>query len=244
MFLYKAALKDAEASFDRSSNDDNFVRGLYQYAESLFSLGQFEKALIAYQRGFRRRRDMDGFRIGVQKSRQAIFQAIGDCKATQIEDLDEILPLMIEMHALINAKEIHCCIRPGSDNHKKKPTKLKKPSKSRQHWVAREILGSMYFDKKYLTRLLNRPDVKSEQGLSHLLRGHATEALNYLKIRERFWRQQKPIYSRKIGLNFNNNMVLRYEELERIRKEASRKIKQEASLGAVLKNMALIEHCK
>ena len=42
-----AALRDAEASFD---GNDAYVMGLYQYAESLYNLGQFEKALIAYHR--------------------------------------------------------------------------------------------------------------------------------------------------------------------------------------------------
>jgi len=51
--------------------------GLYQYAEALYNLGQFEKALIAYHRGYRLRKDMDGFRIGVQKSQEAIQKAIG-----------------------------------------------------------------------------------------------------------------------------------------------------------------------
>ena len=37
-------------------------------------------------------------------------------------------------------------------------------------------------------------------------------------------------------------MVLRYEELERIKHEASRKVKMDAALGAVEKNISLIEH--
>lgn len=149
---------------------------------------------------------MDEFRIGVQKCREAILTAIGHRSATQIEDFNEILPLIVEMDELQRAKKEHCCIRPGSSQHKKKPSKLKAPSKARQKWVAREVLNRMYFDKKYLKKFLNRPDVQSEQGSSFMLRGHATEALNYLKIRERFWRDQNPMYARKMGLNYNDNV--------------------------------------
>jgi predicted Zn-dependent protease len=95
----ESALKDAQASFDVNTL---FIKGLLQYAEALFSLGQFEKALIAFQRGRRQRKDMDGFRIGTQKCYEAIMKAIGDKAATQIEDFDDILPLIIEMEALKN----------------------------------------------------------------------------------------------------------------------------------------------
>ena len=69
------ALRDAEMSFD--NDERTFVTGLLQYAESLYSLGRFEQALIAYHRGLRLRRDMEEFRIGVQKCQDAIKRAIG-----------------------------------------------------------------------------------------------------------------------------------------------------------------------
>jgi len=70
-----SALKDAQTSFDE--HETTFMQGLYQYAEALYQLGEFEKALIAFHQGFRLRKDMDGFRIGVQKSQEAIRRAIG-----------------------------------------------------------------------------------------------------------------------------------------------------------------------
>jgi len=50
------------------------------------------------------------------------------------------------------------------------------------------------------------------------------------------------MYSRKIGLNFNNDMVRRYERQEKEKLEASTRIKMDAAQGAVLKNLAHIEH--
>ena len=99
----ESALKDAEASF---SENAEFIRGLYQYAESLYSLGQFEKALIAFTRGRRQRKDLEYFRIGVQKCHDSILTAIGDKSGTQIEDFDDIIPLIIEMESLKNGKRI------------------------------------------------------------------------------------------------------------------------------------------
>ena len=96
----ESALKDAEASFDKEQV--TYIKGLLQYAEALYNLGKFEKALISFHRGYKLRKDMEGFRIGVQKCQEAIRIAIGDHSATQIEDLDEIIPLMEEMEALRN----------------------------------------------------------------------------------------------------------------------------------------------
>jgi hypothetical protein len=45
---------------------------------------------------------------------------------------------------------------------------------------------------------------------SETLRNSATEALKYLEIREHFWRQQNPMYARKVGLNFNNDVSLKF----------------------------------
>jgi tetratricopeptide (TPR) repeat protein len=89
-----AALSDAQAALDE---DGNYINGLYQYAEALFNLGLFEQAAISYHRGFRARRDKEEFRIGINKCQEAIRRAIGERQATQIEDLDVILPKLEEL---------------------------------------------------------------------------------------------------------------------------------------------------
>lgn len=53
------------------------MMGLYQYAEALYNLGEFEEALIVYHRGHRLRPEMEGFRIGIQKCQEAIEKCIG-----------------------------------------------------------------------------------------------------------------------------------------------------------------------
>jgi tetratricopeptide (TPR) repeat protein len=71
-----AALRDAEASFVADTDSVN-ITGLYQYGEALFNLGQFEQALMAYHRGYLKRKDKEEFRIGVNKAQDAINRAIG-----------------------------------------------------------------------------------------------------------------------------------------------------------------------
>ncbi|KAJ3192131.1 hypothetical protein HK101_007007 [Irineochytrium annulatum] len=68
-----SALSDAELSLQR---DPNFIRGIFQKAESLYARGDFEDALVLYHRGRRVRPEMDGFHVGVAKSTEAIRSAV------------------------------------------------------------------------------------------------------------------------------------------------------------------------
>lgn len=51
--------------------------GILQKAEALYHLGNFEHALMYYHRGLRIRPEMQEFRLGVQKSKEAIENTIG-----------------------------------------------------------------------------------------------------------------------------------------------------------------------
>jgi hypothetical protein len=91
------------------------------------------------------------------------------------------------------------------------------------------------------------------------------EGLNYLAIREDFWGQMRPMYTKKPGLNFNNKvgrlllvlrfitcsksvhicqMVTQYEIEEKERQESNRRIQMDAAEGALMKNIRTIEHGK
>ena len=98
-----AALQDAGDSFD--TTDASSITGIFQYGDALFNLGYFEKALIVFYRGRRLRRDVDGFRIGIQKAEEALRTSIALRSATQIEDFDSILPLIKEeLDSMNNSK--------------------------------------------------------------------------------------------------------------------------------------------
>ena len=54
-----------------------FSQGLYQKAEALYSMGDFEYALMYYHRGYKLRPELDEFRLGIQKAQEAIDNSIG-----------------------------------------------------------------------------------------------------------------------------------------------------------------------
>ncbi|XP_049855611.1 outer dynein arm-docking complex subunit 4-like [Schistocerca gregaria] len=67
------ALHDAEAAL---RIDKNFVKAIFQKAEALYNTGDFEHSLMFYHRGQRLRPELDAFRLGVQKTQQAIQNTI------------------------------------------------------------------------------------------------------------------------------------------------------------------------
>ncbi len=52
-------------------------QGLYQKAEALYSMGDFEYSLMFYHRGHKLRPELDEFRLGIQKAQEAIDNSIG-----------------------------------------------------------------------------------------------------------------------------------------------------------------------
>lgn len=68
-------LKDAEAAL---TVDKGFIKAIFQKAESLYYLGDFEHSLMYYHRGLKLRPDHEGFKLGVHKAQKAIENAIGN----------------------------------------------------------------------------------------------------------------------------------------------------------------------
>ncbi|KAL2919314.1 hypothetical protein HK105_200957 [Polyrhizophydium stewartii] len=77
----RLALGDADASL---SDDPTYFKGLYLKAEALYAQGDFELALMYYHRGNKLRPELNEFRTGIQKAREAIDNSIGDPKAMKI----------------------------------------------------------------------------------------------------------------------------------------------------------------
>ncbi|KAJ3086050.1 Tetratricopeptide repeat protein 25 [Quaeritorhiza haematococci] len=70
-----AALEDAKESL---KEDPGFFKGVFQKAEALYAQGDFEMALVLYHRGNKLRPELDEFRLGIQKAREAIDNSIGN----------------------------------------------------------------------------------------------------------------------------------------------------------------------
>lgn len=69
-----AALEDADHAL---REDGDFFKGVYQKAEALYAQGDFEMALVYFHRGQTLRPELDDFRLGIQKAREAIDNSIG-----------------------------------------------------------------------------------------------------------------------------------------------------------------------
>lgn len=53
------------------------LQGLYQKAETMYAMGDFEYALVFYHRGDKIRPDIKAFKLGIQKAQEAINNSIG-----------------------------------------------------------------------------------------------------------------------------------------------------------------------
>lgn len=71
---YELALADAEESLKENKE---FTKGLYQKAESLYGMGEFELALVFYHRGKKLRGDVKEFQLGINKAQEAIDNCVG-----------------------------------------------------------------------------------------------------------------------------------------------------------------------
>ncbi|TNJ29557.1 putative Dynein binding protein [Giardia muris] len=67
------AIKDAT---DSVGTDGSFYRGYYQLGQAYFVAGLFEEALVYYYRAYRKRPDIQEYRLGVQKAEESILRAI------------------------------------------------------------------------------------------------------------------------------------------------------------------------
>ena len=54
-----------------------FVAAIFQKAEALYHMGDFEHSLMYYHRGLQLRPELAEFRLGVQKAQEAIENTIG-----------------------------------------------------------------------------------------------------------------------------------------------------------------------
>uniref|UniRef100_A0A667XPV5 Outer dynein arm-docking complex subunit 4 n=1 Tax=Myripristis murdjan TaxID=586833 RepID=A0A667XPV5_9TELE len=168
------ALRDAEASL---KEDKEFFKGLYQKAEALYIMGDFEYALVSYHRGHRLRPELQEFRLGIQKAQEAIENSVGSkcqCKMSTIELIFHAVQPLRRKQKLEN----------------KKTTNTEKTTK--------QLLGELYTDKEYLEELLEDEDlVKSKTRSGEKLQDLILNCITYLDTRTEFWHQQRPIYARE-----------------------------------------------
>ncbi|XP_076303910.1 outer dynein arm-docking complex subunit 4-like isoform X2 [Lasioglossum baleicum] len=70
------ALQDAENALKYKMESANMAKAIYCKAEALYHLGDYEMSLVYYYRGMKIRPEYGQFRLGVQKSKDAIKKVL------------------------------------------------------------------------------------------------------------------------------------------------------------------------
>ncbi|XP_018791564.1 PREDICTED: tetratricopeptide repeat protein 25 isoform X1 [Bactrocera latifrons] len=177
------ALQDAETAL---TEDKNNIRAIFQKAESLYFLGQFEQSLMFFHQGLRARPELSTFRLGVQKTQEAIENTIGTSKCSSLNIAPKSANNKISTNSNSNKQS------QKNVQHSNRP-KLSKAEIERHN--ARKLLGELCVDKEYLEKLLKHPDLVRGDTNSENISNHANEAVKFLIKRQEFWRQQRPCTS-------------------------------------------------
>lgn len=168
-------LEDAEMALNI---DKNFLKAIYQKAESLYYLGNFEYSLMYFHRGLHIRPDHEQFKLGVHKSQKAIENAIGG-------------PSLFGPRRESKQNSELPTHRTGTSNSmsSKRVTPVSRARSSKSSRLLRE-LGA---DKDYLDNLLRHPDIKCKfKENDDTIIKNVQETVEYLNARQEFWRQQLP----------------------------------------------------
>ncbi|XP_011902039.1 PREDICTED: tetratricopeptide repeat protein 25 isoform X1 [Cercocebus atys] len=184
------SLEDAEASLQ---SDPTFCKGILQKAETLYTMGDFEFALVFYHRGYKLRPDRE-FKVGIQKAQEAINNSVGSPSSIKLEDKGD-LSFLSKQAETIKAQQ-----KPQPMRHLLHPTKgePKRKGSLKSEKTVRQLLGELYVDKEYLEKLLLDEDlIKGTMKGGLTVEDLIMTGINYLDTHSNFWRQQKPIYARE-----------------------------------------------
>lgn len=152
-----------------------------------------------FHRGLQLRPELNNFRLGVQKSQEAIEKTIGGYskKCTGISTratttaLNSAKLQSEHTSVLMSAKSKTT----GGEIVKTPKTALSRPRTSKSTAEKREskkLLGELCVDKEYLENLLKHPSLKRADTESDPISALAKDAVHFLNKRQEFWRQQRP----------------------------------------------------
>ncbi|CAM2108781.1 unnamed protein product [Caretta caretta] len=182
------SLRDAEASLQ---NDQTFSKGLYQKAETLYTMGDFEFALVYYHRGHKLRPELQEFRLGIQKAQEAIDNSVGSPSSVKLENKGDLCFLSRQAES----KKVKQKLQVKAPKKDQKQQSKVEPIRNEK--TERQLLGELYVDKAYLEKLLKDEDlIKSSTKYRMTVEDLILGGINYLDTRTEFWQQQKPIYAR------------------------------------------------
>lgn len=134
-----------------------------------------------FHRGLRLRPELNSFRLGVQKTQEAIEKTIGGFEGQRKTSSTKS-----------SAKKSP--VQPTNVEKIRPTTSTTRPAKkvSMEKREARKLLGELCVDKEYLESLLKHPDLKRADTGTEQVSLLVNDAVRFLNTRQEFWRQQRP----------------------------------------------------
>ncbi|KAL4217492.1 hypothetical protein ACF0H5_023941 [Mactra antiquata] len=229
----EASLADAERALEQNKDGkDKNIKGLYQKAEALYQKGDFETALMYYHRGHRLRSELQEFRLGIQKSQEAINNSIGTPESVKLEANKGDMSYFYKQEEA-KKQQKGSYQKPQAKKEERKEREAPKGTADAK--TVKQLLGELYGDKQYLEKLLNDQSLTGKtkrNDMSREIKDRVCDGLEYLYARADFWRQQKPMYARKRDKD-------RQKELWNKSKKGGR-----GSMDMVLRNLEDIEEAQ
>lgn len=145
-------------------------------------MGQFESSLVYFHRGLFLRPELTCFRLGVQKSQEAIQKTIGEFKNGPTK-------------SMLKGIETNLRHRSSSDHRSSIPQRIKSSVASNasvEKQQESKLLGQLCVDKEYLENLLKHPNLKRRDNGTEQISAIAEESIRFLNTQQEFWRQQRP----------------------------------------------------
>eukprot|EP00002_Diphylleia_rotans_P018944 TRINITY_DN3662_c0_g1_i4.p1 TRINITY_DN3662_c0_g1~~TRINITY_DN3662_c0_g1_i4.p1 ORF type:complete len:584 (+),score=122.20 TRINITY_DN3662_c0_g1_i4:237-1988(+) len=198
------SLKDANRALQ---SDKSCFRAILQKAEAHFAAGDFEQALVYFHRGYQIRCDVDEFRLGVQKSQEAIMEAIfggHDQESDSNQTTASAPQITIEDHTSVQSQvtkpitTASMTIKGRSQMQISQATlsevkegRVPVPPSTVQNFDKRPLrsrrtLGRLSDDKQFLEELAKNADLGKKGSVGKI----AEMGVVYLNKREGFWKQQ------------------------------------------------------
>ncbi|KAJ3236920.1 Tetratricopeptide repeat protein 25 [Chytriomyces hyalinus] len=195
-----SSLKDVDQVLSLSPE---FIRAVYQKAETLYARGDFEDALVLFHRGKKARPELVGFDIGIHKSIEAIRSAVVLLDTAKIRrDMDEAArSKKIQSAGIVPGlpKKAAVTDRSGGNNAANRKggvtaaaaavaQSVKKDATQLQ--VERNLIEELQDDKLFLQDMLE--DARLMQACDGEIETLVRGGLEYIEKRVEFWRQGNP----------------------------------------------------
>ncbi|VDP63691.1 unnamed protein product [Schistosoma mattheei] len=171
----------------------------YDQGQILYNKGDFEHALVYFHRGQQQRPELQMFRLGIQKSEEAIENSLTGHKKIKIGSAGA-KGFVKQMDDKAKSRQITQKSKKvtgdpstgdGDQDNQNIPINLIPKN------MSKIMFGPLYTDHEYLEELLKQESAqKWKTTYSEEVRNLARNGITYLDERSKFWHQEKPVYAR------------------------------------------------